>query len=953
MAFKLIKVCKELNIGIGTLISWCEKNGFEIESDPNTLIDYELYCKLEEAFSPMQSKPKNEVKIVGKIDFSTLDKDSQRPRFYHPGIKSQRKSVDEKTEKLLEDIPWSCGVVSLFAGHEFGLIKTRDNRDSFYHPNNCDIEGILDWDFVIFKPFFDNKKGKYTAYHIHKPNANDGYHLICDYFWKDLKILNAREMLQLKAALCAYSEKNWNEPNCFTNVLTDLAPYLLACKNDQIFYNRFISIISFSNTEEMSELKMTANLLKQLSESIFPNLNQDCLISLFIRFRDEYKELLFSNIELLSEENKKKFIRSYFVWDCIETAKILISLENEVHLDPALAQKCLYEKFQNIDEISKARLYFMGFDKTLYETLSETTIIQYLVVYENTNICRHYSENIIGHELIIAACCDILKNASSLGKNKVLSYIDIWSSEMPDLLSKVKERLASDIDEKTMRLWEYGILNIPTNEKWTRLLYDNPDAISTLYSLFKKNVIDRNETISIIREWYILEVEIGIAQNDKKGLFEFDQSFYQKFRKKRIDTKLLWECSDSFPVIEWVDIIDNNAYVLVEDCMVDYDLLTKYFYQFAEEEQVKIFKYLFHLSEVGLFELSIEKLIYLSTRYQRKISEDNNIHVCFSIDLVIDALEKYSKHKLFLVEGEIIQLALNTLENVDFRDQKHTMIGHFFDLCRGLEWRKYVEDKDGKRVISHNYKRRWTVFCEGREMAKKDEMGETRYLCRNSYCYGCQVRSHTDWRDFVLYDFCRILHFDLKENDGGGFYCDDGKYLKFMALLNRAVQFMDHLFCRECGRLMKPSDGLSKLASSVSTHFECYNPNCQEKGKQYYLSHCLNTDCVGPIDERDSKRCPNGLIICPRCASCCSSNVFERRYKNLKDNGYPIPLWLKSAIDEKKGHAEKNEYYCSKCGSILEPVIGTQDVDYTCSNPSCKSAYLIGEFHKRKYTMQM
>ncbi|MBQ6748303.1 MAG: translation initiation factor IF-2 [Paludibacteraceae bacterium] len=51
MAIKLIKACKELNIGMATLTSWCEKNGYSIESDPNVRIDDDLYLLLAKEFN--------------------------------------------------------------------------------------------------------------------------------------------------------------------------------------------------------------------------------------------------------------------------------------------------------------------------------------------------------------------------------------------------------------------------------------------------------------------------------------------------------------------------------------------------------------------------------------------------------------------------------------------------------------------------------------------------------------------------------------------------------------------------------------------------------------------------------------------------------------------------------------------------------------------------------------
>ena len=51
MAIKLIKACKELNIGMATLTAWCEKNGHPIESDPNVRIDDDLYLLIAKEFN--------------------------------------------------------------------------------------------------------------------------------------------------------------------------------------------------------------------------------------------------------------------------------------------------------------------------------------------------------------------------------------------------------------------------------------------------------------------------------------------------------------------------------------------------------------------------------------------------------------------------------------------------------------------------------------------------------------------------------------------------------------------------------------------------------------------------------------------------------------------------------------------------------------------------------------
>ncbi|MCQ2311506.1 MAG: translation initiation factor IF-2 [Paludibacteraceae bacterium] len=51
MATKLIKACKELNIGMSTAVEFCAKQGKEIATDPNTRIDDDLYLLLAKEFN--------------------------------------------------------------------------------------------------------------------------------------------------------------------------------------------------------------------------------------------------------------------------------------------------------------------------------------------------------------------------------------------------------------------------------------------------------------------------------------------------------------------------------------------------------------------------------------------------------------------------------------------------------------------------------------------------------------------------------------------------------------------------------------------------------------------------------------------------------------------------------------------------------------------------------------
>ncbi len=51
MAIKLIKACKELNVGMATAVEYAQKQGKDISVDPNTRIDDETYLMLAKAFN--------------------------------------------------------------------------------------------------------------------------------------------------------------------------------------------------------------------------------------------------------------------------------------------------------------------------------------------------------------------------------------------------------------------------------------------------------------------------------------------------------------------------------------------------------------------------------------------------------------------------------------------------------------------------------------------------------------------------------------------------------------------------------------------------------------------------------------------------------------------------------------------------------------------------------------
>ncbi len=223
------------------------------------------------------------------------------------------------------------------------------------------------------------------------------------------------------------------------------------------------------------------------------------------------------------------------------------------------------------------------------------------------------------------------------------------------------------------------------------------------------------------------------------------------------------------------------------------------------------------------------------------------------------------------------------------------------------------------------------LFCEARQALKLDnEKGIPFYWCRGYPCYRWPVRfmMNNEWDRYTILDFMRILNIPVDYVSSKG-TTRFGHYIILNSFLLSFKKFYDHLFCRACKKLMKPSD-ISNFGTRAVTEFSCANEECENFGQVVYLNHCFNRkNCNATIDSRDSKQCPNGQYICPECGACCSTQNFANRLSNLRFTGGAISPWLENFVNSDLGHWEKNEFYCYKCGKKL--------VNGEC--PDCNTTY--------------
>ncbi|MBK6782798.1 MAG: hypothetical protein IPG79_02885 [Saprospiraceae bacterium] len=81
MAERLVKIAKELNVGLGTIVDFLNSKGFAIENKPTSLVSDEMHdALLKEFSSSMAEKEKADQIIIGRM----YSKEEQKPEAPKP-----------------------------------------------------------------------------------------------------------------------------------------------------------------------------------------------------------------------------------------------------------------------------------------------------------------------------------------------------------------------------------------------------------------------------------------------------------------------------------------------------------------------------------------------------------------------------------------------------------------------------------------------------------------------------------------------------------------------------------------------------------------------------------------------------------------------------------------------------------------------------------------------------
>lgn len=424
--------------------------------------------------------------------------------------------------------------------------------------------------------------------------------------------------------------------------------------------------------------------------------------------------------------------------------------------------------------------------------------------------------------------------------------------------------------------------------------------------LYSFEIIDTEAKLNVAKDFLNLSKEFASEQHEK------------------ILAETIKNCPDYFKLSLWLEdyheILDFHNYKL-------------YTVTLSPQNQKRFVKKVLKYIHEDKADISVEDLTSLNIMdfETSKLAEQiDNSHFDYSTSIILNVISEL-KNQTNLETRKDATSAQHRIYDLIIKQIKQPkdilQISGFFDECEGrcsvsVHEVKNEEGEVTDRNVTYNRnehnKAKNHPICDGRKAVSKatkepvlsDEKVEF-WWCANQRCYkpSRQLHSSTDWEKYSLLDFLTILKVDFKEAD----------LEIYLNIINKANRFLKHLNCRECNHILYPK-GKTQYAFYGVSNFSCKTETCSQKGKEIYLSHCLNGHCEMEIDSRDCVKCkPNGLdaescgwYVCNYCHSCCSSEQLQRRkwvYDNILHSEYKCHL---------EGHRNLGIISCNKCGDPME-----------------------------------
>ena len=439
------------------------------------------------------------------------------------------------------------------------------------------------------------------------------------------------------------------------------------------------------------------------------------------------------------------------------------------------------------------------------------------------------------------------------------------------------------------------------------------------------------------------------SEEDKSNIF-----FKMIYKFENIDTDFKLETIKEFLKLAKEFAIEQHEKILNETLRIcppyyKLSLWLEDYHQSLQFEEYKLFTITLNPTDQKKFVKKVLKYIH-EEKVKVSVEELTSINI---IDYETSKLaEHIDNSKLDYSTSIILNTIseLNSQAQIETRKQEKEVKFRIFDLILNqikepndiLEIKGYFHECEGRCSVSINEtkdeagivvdkkiiynrnahdKAKLHPICDGRKFLKDgipvlDETNNIEFWwCANQKCYkpSREIHNSEEWEKYTLLDFLKILKIDFREKD----------FEIYLSIINKANRFLKHLNCRECKHILRPVRQ-SNYAFYGVNNFNCTNENCKEKGKEIYLTHCLNGKCEQEIDSRDSVKCkPDGVdsekcgwYVCNYCHSCCSDDVINARISNLKSRGQEYQCHT-------TGHRNLGVISCNKCGNAM----GSNEID--------------------------
>ena len=547
--------------------------------------------------------------------------------------------------------------------------------------------------------------------------------------------------------------------------------------------------------------------------------------------------------------------------------------------------------FDNILEAAKENISISKYNKIQKST--------YLRVKELIDLDINYKENHKLYVLYENLIIEKLKMSFNRNHDYLKNIFDFGRYIFPKNLKEISIAIESFIDaESKFNLWIKGYIDKYEIEYIAKNILNFNRAV-------QDNVFNRlpsNYKCILFKE-IINNIKIGVALDIEtiKNLIDLSKTFSIETHQEN-KKEILFSCSTYHKLVLWLEDYHEE---------LDFDKYKIFTATLNSDDQKKFVKKPLKYIHEGKSNISVENLTSINfINYDKKLD--------YSTSIILNTIsELNNKNKIETRQHKsnatlkIYDLILNQIEEPN----EILEIKGYFDECDG---RCTVRiDETGKlQYIRSEYKKpKLHPICDGRKFVKNsipvlcDIKNVEFWWCANQKCYSPSRIEHSsdEWKKYTLLDFLKILKIDFIESD----------YEIYLNIMNKANRFLKHLKCRECNHILRPV-GKSSYAFYGVNNFKCTNDSCKEKGKEIYLTHCLNGQCEQEIDSRDSVKCiPQGVdkkygwYVCNYCHSCCSNHSLEARKSNLNSRGQEY-------LGHTEGHKDLGVISCNKCGNSME-----------------------------------